>query len=489
MDTGLISSWKKWVNRATFRQQHSILRVLNISTCASGSYVLECHYCLTLTLPLLIMSRFGFTLVRDGFFTHELGDSWHGQDWRYDEEDFVLGLPKDIAHVVPVPSPPSPPPSPAVDLRSEAGHVWFGPGDSGVATIDTVDVPPGALSANKITITLLNNPSNDHVDLQHDGITLTAAQRYTLTFWAKSSVVIPGPIELNTRLDHDPWSGLGLNMPQRLSTKWAQYNATFTSPLTSNESRVSFYLGVQQNVTIWIGSVILAGVPPLPPRVLRRDYDCGVVIWNADKVKHTISLGPGFQRIPGTQAPLHQYIVDDDSNAFAPISGNWTKQTFEHGYSMSSPQMESDFPPYWHHFEVGAHTARQGAQAQFDLQIPQSDLYNISLWWPAASSLQPQWSPTMNVHFSCPGASRNTTSVNLQVRGDEWELVATDVQLSSGCVLLLECVDTGLCIADAVLIESKSRYNDNAQVVQSVDVTSMDSIVLSRIGAGGSCLN
>ena len=23
----------------------------------------------------------GFTLMRDGYFTHELGDSWHGQDW------------------------------------------------------------------------------------------------------------------------------------------------------------------------------------------------------------------------------------------------------------------------------------------------------------------------------------------------------------------------------------------------------------------------
>ena len=26
----------------------------------------------------------GFTLMRDGYYAHELGDSWHGQDWDYD---------------------------------------------------------------------------------------------------------------------------------------------------------------------------------------------------------------------------------------------------------------------------------------------------------------------------------------------------------------------------------------------------------------------
>jgi hypothetical protein len=57
----------------------------------------------------------GFTLMEDGYFTHEVGDSWHGQDWHYDELDYVLGSPKGNAttvHVVPAPT-PSPPPAPA----------------------------------------------------------------------------------------------------------------------------------------------------------------------------------------------------------------------------------------------------------------------------------------------------------------------------------------------------------------------------------------
>ena len=39
--------------------------------------------------------RFGlaFTLMSDGYFSHELGDTDHGQDWWYDELDFKLGEP------------------------------------------------------------------------------------------------------------------------------------------------------------------------------------------------------------------------------------------------------------------------------------------------------------------------------------------------------------------------------------------------------------
>ena len=43
--------------------------------------------------------RFGlaFTLMGDGYFSHELGDTDHGQDWWYDELDFKLGEPLGAA--------------------------------------------------------------------------------------------------------------------------------------------------------------------------------------------------------------------------------------------------------------------------------------------------------------------------------------------------------------------------------------------------------
>ncbi len=39
--------------------------------------------------------RFGLatTLMNDGYFAHEFGDTFHGNDWWYDELDFDLGYP------------------------------------------------------------------------------------------------------------------------------------------------------------------------------------------------------------------------------------------------------------------------------------------------------------------------------------------------------------------------------------------------------------
>ena len=39
--------------------------------------------------------RFGLalTLMKDGYFAYEFGDTWHGNDWWYDELDFDLGQP------------------------------------------------------------------------------------------------------------------------------------------------------------------------------------------------------------------------------------------------------------------------------------------------------------------------------------------------------------------------------------------------------------
>jgi hypothetical protein len=46
--------------------------------------------------------RFGLalTLMNDGYFAHEFGDTWHGNDWWYDELDFNLGHPLGDARPV-----------------------------------------------------------------------------------------------------------------------------------------------------------------------------------------------------------------------------------------------------------------------------------------------------------------------------------------------------------------------------------------------------
>ena len=51
--------------------------------------------------------RFGLalTLLNDGFFAHEFGDTYHGNNWWYDELDFNLGYPLGPAQLVSLPGP------------------------------------------------------------------------------------------------------------------------------------------------------------------------------------------------------------------------------------------------------------------------------------------------------------------------------------------------------------------------------------------------
>ena len=143
---------------------------------------------------------------------------------------------------------------------------------------------------------------------------------------------------------------------------------------------------------------------------------------------------------------------------------------------------------YWHHFEKGAHTSVKGSVARFDLNVPEGGRYNLSLWWPAASSLQPSWTPAVTVVGRCTtgGSPVTWATVNMQSGGDEWAFVA-NTELAPGCFMELSCEGEGVCIADAVLVESEARYNDGAAVTDSVVIGPRDSVVVLAHTPAPSC--
>ncbi len=64
--------------------------------------------------------------------------------------------------------------------------------------------------------------------------------------------------------------------------------------------------------------------------------------------------------------------------------------------------------------------------------------------------------------------------------GDGWFAVANATQLAPNSTLTVECPSGGGdCIADAVLVQSKARWNDGSRATQ-VTLRSMDAIVLRR---------
>ena len=201
-------------------------------------------------------------------------------------------------------------------------------------------------------------------------VTLRKGVVYNLTFWAKASAA-GVKLQLNARMDHAPWSGYGLDSSVELSSEWQSQSMTFSLPSTFDsvsDAWLSFFLGQTAGVTVWIDSVSL-GEAAAP--VTMRTFTCGAAILNGSPEPQTVSLPVGYSRLVGSQAPKHQYVVDDgDSTAFTAGSG-WAvtacrgeanKQPpvnatcFVHGYDFNSPSEEENQGPVRTHTHTHTRT-------------------------------------------------------------------------------------------------------------------------------------
>lgn len=124
-------------------------------------------------------------------------------------------------------------------------------------------------------------------------------------------------------------------------------------------------------------------------------------------------------------------------------------------------------------------------------QIPVEGKYDISMWWPAAVPARQGWAKAMSVTIAAGDTdptptTSSATSVTVDLRtdgGDGWFAVSHDTQLGPNSTLTVECPSGGGdCIADAVLVQSKARWNDGSPATR-VTLRSMDAIVLR--GADG----
>lgn len=430
----------------------------------------------------------GFTLMNDGYYTHELGDSWHGMDWDFDELHFNLGLATTNASVVPARNSPM---LPAIPLGADKWHLFVdvrtAPPGNGTLSVDAAEKPTAGSPPSQRVDVIRTAPNEDGLDLQQNDL-MVQAGGYELSVWAKASKDKTA-VFLNTRKGSAPWSSYGLNQQLVLTGSWAQYNFSFTCPVNSSEGRLSFYFGkVASGSTVWINSPMLTGAMT-PPPVLRREFECGVTILNGDTLPHTIAVGPGLKRLKGQQAPLHQYFIDDNSSAFKSV-GNWKWGNYNSGYLGGGSEEVRPVDGYYHHWEQGAHSAAAGSSASFDLQIPSAGKYDLKMWWPAAVPERSGWSSAMTVTVSTGSTAVIIAPVTLDLTkqgGDVWFPIVKSAQLVRGASLTMSCPHgVGTCIADAVLVESEARYNDGSDAA-SVTLGTMDAIVLSRTNPPAHC--
>ena len=401
--------------------------------------------------------RFGlaFTLMNNGYFAHEYGDTSHGNDWWYDELDFDLGYPLGPAESLNITNAPSQNMIDNPSFEQYIGSTW-----SFWANSDTGCI--ASLSRDRNTAA--HGSASSRID-----ITLAEGVEYEFTFWAKAEA--PRPIRICTQKQSPDWDNFGLYKIIDIGTDWRQYSATFIAHANTNESRLQFQVGDTTD-TIWIDDVSLR---PVVPSILHRRFTNGLVLLNATRDYHTIHLGSGYRRLTGAQAPRHEYIIDDTDEAFS-ASSYFTEVTYDSGEWQASA-------PFYHDWGPACHTSStRNATARWNLNIPQPDTYTIKAWYPAGPDANRR---SRSVRYevvtdqSSVVASRN---LNQTTAGDQWHLIA-EVALTpdDAPFVRLTCTEPRPTIADALYVTSAGRYNDGSPA-STVTLQPMDGIVLESTG-------
>jgi hypothetical protein len=416
--------------------------------------------------------RFGlaFTLMNDGFFAHEFGDTWHGNDWWYDELDFYLGYPLGPAERI------ATDPTPPVNIMENGGFedaiaypwsFWSNTTEGCVATVsrDTADRVEGAASA-RIDISSTSGEAW-HIELAQRDRAWTEGTGYDVVFQAKSDVA--RFITLSAQKGSPDWSNYGLHQRVAIGTDWEEHTVSFTANETTTESRVQFMVG-ETTGTVWLDDV---RVYEREPDMYRREFTNGLVLLNASRDSQTVDVGPGYKRLTGDQAARYEYILDDSDAAFTTIGG-WTVTTYDSGEWKAAG-------PFYHDWGEACHeSAGTGTEARWNLSIPEEDTYTVTVWWPAAPSAG-AWSQNVRYEIVANSAVVAATTFDQRYGGDEWHLVG-DAYLSpaDGAFVRASSQDGAPCIADAVHVRSAARYNDGSPAPV-VTLQPMDGIVLARV--------
>ncbi len=98
-----------------------------------------------------------------------------------------------------------------------------------------------------------------------------------------------------------------------LTSQWTKYSVSFEATVTASDSRLDFSIGAAVG-TVWLDGVQMT---EHPADIFRRAFSKGLVVLNGTRDRQTVSVGSGFARLSGTQAPRTFLIVDDSSAAFS----------------------------------------------------------------------------------------------------------------------------------------------------------------------------
>ena len=412
----------------------------------------------------------GLTLMTDGYFAHEYGDTWHGNDWWYDELDFDLGYPL---------GPPARIPFGDADRRNRVTNgdfeqplegtweLWVNTeaGASATAWRDTTAAASGAASA-KIEIASAGQRQNWHIDFQQRNRSLTGGASYELTFRAKADR--ERPLTVAAQKGSPDWRSYGLYQTVALGKEWQKYSVIFEATETVSDSRLQFLVGDSPG-KVWLDTVELR---ERPREVFRRDFTNGTVLLNPSRTPASVRLGPGYRRLNGTQAPRYEYILDDSGPEFRAGSG-WQNVEYDSGEWKAEG-------PFYHDWGPGCRRCTgECGPSEWGLALRGDGNYTIAAWWPAAPGSS-SWSRQVVYELVAGGRVIASAAVDQTRGGDRWNvLFMRALRTSDNPLVRVRNLSAGEAVADALYLTSEARYNDGSPAL-TVDLEPMDAIVLER---------
>ena len=417
----------------------------------------------------------GVALTNDGYYAYEFGDTFHGNDWWYDEFDADLGPACGPAARVAVANAATP----TEHVRdggfeatlSTNWSLWADSTTGAAASVTADGVAPGAgAKSARVDITNAGDATDWKILLSESGLTITQGVSYDLVFAARASA--PWQLGLNLQKGATDWRNYGLARVVEIGTTWQTFTVTLEANATATDARLGFELGTATG-SVWIDSV---SITEHPADVFRRDFQHGATVLNGSRAVQMVAVGTGLSRLTGTQAPRYQTIIDDAGAAFAAGAG-FAAAVHDSGIWMAAG-------PYFHDWAASSHVLAAGSDtAEWSLGLQSDDTYTISAWWAAAPEAT-GWTKAAVFEVVAGGNVVASKTLDQSGNGDSWHAIATvALKAADAPRVRVRNAGNGTLVADAILLESQARWNDGS-AVSSVTLDPMDAIVLHRSPGG-----
>ncbi|MCX8057884.1 MAG: putative glycoside hydrolase [Spirochaetes bacterium] len=421
--------------------------------------------------------RFGlcFTLLGNGYYAYEIGDTYHGNNWLYDEYYSDLGFPENKFYEIPIKDIPYNNIIPEGNFENTDNLGLFR------SWVDEANGYKAKLSYEKIgnntyaKIEVKKGGADSwRIDFGRHRVKLMPGKRYELRFKAFSKS--KATINVISIQDKEPWNYYGLNESFELDNNIKSFSFKFKvknpeNKTIINDCRIIFLLGEKEN-TYYFDDIELFEISD---SILARDFSNGIVLLNPNNYEVNIKLNKKFKKLMGNQAPKYQIIIDNiDKNL--KILNTWILKTIDSGLWKVSG-------PFFHDWSDNCYiSSKNNATAQFSFIAPEKDNYTIYIWWPIKSHKlfshckNVKWQIIVNNNLLVSGTIDQTKY------GDQWvKLTKLKLDKNDNVIIQLSKNDSlnTYIIVDALLIESDLRYNDGA-IVDYISLFPLDGIILKK---------